>query len=402
MDFYDAELRAHHEHLRAAYGISPGDRVLDIGCGAGLTTRDAARAAAPGEVLGVDVSERMLELARQRTAAEGLDNVRYELGDAQVHRFDPAGFDVAISRFGTMFFSDPGAAFANLAAALRPEGRLVLLVWQRREDNEWMKAFDAALGAATPSPPPPDLDAFSLGDAEATARVLEAAGFTGVRFEDVREPVFYGHDLDAALAIVRGFSTAALARLSDDEAARGVERLRETLAAHYTDEHGVALASRSWLITARRVNVEVREIRRSGLGRQCVPQPIGKAVWVEERAEPVAEPRVGRGALLLEEEVDLDRAVAEPDEGVRSLPRHFVEPAEPPAEPSRDRAPFCPQLLQPARLSHHDEVDVGTLIRLTAGERPLQQQRADAWIALGPAPAGVDDRFLTSDGHGPA
>ena len=252
MDFYDAELRAHHEHLRAAYGISPGDRVLDIGCGAGLTTRDAARAAAPGEVLGVDVSERMLELARQRTAAEGLDNVRYELGDAQVHRFDPAGFDVAISRFGTMFFSDPGAAFANLAAALRPEGRLVLLVWQRREDNEWMKAFDAALGAATPSPPPPDLDAFSLGDAEATARVLEAAGFTGVRFEDVREPVFYGHDLDAALAIVRGFSTAALARLSDDEAARSVERLRETLAAHYTDEHGVALASRSWLITARR------------------------------------------------------------------------------------------------------------------------------------------------------
>ena len=251
MDFYDAELRAHHEHLRAAYGISPGDRVLDIGCGAGLTTRDAARAAAPGEVIGVDVSERMLERARQLTAAEGLGNVRYELGDAQVHRFDPAGFDVAISRFGTMFFSDPGAAFANLAAALRPEGRLVLLVWQRREDNEWMRQFDAALGDAAP-PPPPDLDAFSLGDAEATARVLEAAGFTGVRFEDVREPVFYGHDLDAALAIVRGFSTAALARLSDDEAARSVERLRETLAAHYTDEHGVALASRSWLITARR------------------------------------------------------------------------------------------------------------------------------------------------------
>jgi SAM-dependent methyltransferase len=63
-DFYDAELRAHHEHLRAAYGISPGNEVLDIGCGAGLTTREAAGAAEPGRVVGVDISERMLERAR--------------------------------------------------------------------------------------------------------------------------------------------------------------------------------------------------------------------------------------------------------------------------------------------------------------------------------------------------
>jgi SAM-dependent methyltransferase len=253
LDFYDAELRAHHEHLRAAYGISPGDAVADIGCGTGLTTREAARAAAPGRVVGVDVSERMLERAREVTAAEGLDNVRYELGDAQVHRFDPAGFDVVISRFGTMFFSDPAAAFANIAAALRPEARLVLLVWQRREDNEWARALDVALGDAA-QPPPPGADPFSLGDAEATAHVLEGAGFADVRFEDVDEPVLYGHDLDAALAFVRGFqdTTTALAGLSDSDAARTVERLRETLAAHYSDERGVVLDSRSWLITARR------------------------------------------------------------------------------------------------------------------------------------------------------
>jgi SAM-dependent methyltransferase len=253
LDFYDAELRAHHEHLRAAYGISPGDDVVDIGCGTGLTTREAARAATPGRVLGVDVSERMLERARQVTAAERLDNVRYELGDAQVHRFDPGGFDVAISRFGTMFFSDPAAAFANIAAALRPEARLVLLVWQRREHNEWTRAIDAALGAAA-QPPPPGADPFSLGEAEATAGVLEAAGFGDVRFEDVHEPVLYGGDLDAALAFVRGFqdTTAALARLSDGEAANAVERLREILAAHDSDERGIVLDSRSWLITARR------------------------------------------------------------------------------------------------------------------------------------------------------
>jgi SAM-dependent methyltransferase len=253
LDFYDAELSAHHEHLRAAYGVSSGDAVVDIGCGSGLATREAARAAAPGRVIGVDVSERMLERARQLTAAERLDNVRYELGDAQVHSFDPAGFDVAISRFGTMFFSDPAAAFANIAAALRPGARLVLLVWQRYEDNEWARAIDAALGEAA-QPPPPGADPFSLGDAEETARILEGAGFDGVRFEDVHEPVLYGHDLDAALAFVRGFqnTSAALASLSAGEAARAVEHLREMLASHFSDERGVVLDSRSWLITARR------------------------------------------------------------------------------------------------------------------------------------------------------
>ena len=253
LDFYDAELRAHHEHLRAAYGIRQGDEVLDIGCGTGLTTREAARAAAPGRVVGVDVSERMLERARELTTAERLDNVRYELGDVQVHRFDRAGFDVAISRFGTMFFSDAAAAFANVAAALRSGARLVLLVWQRREENEWARAIDAALGDAA-RPPPPGADPFSLADAEATARLLEGAGFADMRFEDVHEPVLYGHDVDAALAIVRGFqaTSSALASLSDGEAARTVERLRDTLAAHYSHGRGVVLDARSWLITARR------------------------------------------------------------------------------------------------------------------------------------------------------
>ena len=149
-DFYDFELRAHHEHLRAAYGISPGDRVLDIGCGGGLTTREAARAAAPGRVLGVDISEPMLERARSATDAEQLSNVEYELGDAQTHQFAAGAFDVAISRFGTMFFADPAAAFANIATALRPGARLVLLVWQRSEHNPGCEQVSGALDDDAP------------------------------------------------------------------------------------------------------------------------------------------------------------------------------------------------------------------------------------------------------------
>jgi SAM-dependent methyltransferase len=254
LDFYDAELRAHHEHLRAAYGISPGDEVLDIGCGTGQTTRDAARAATPGRVVGVDVSERMLERARQLAADERLDNVTYELGDAQVHRFDPGRYQLAISRFGTMFFSDPVAAFANIASALGPDGRLVLLVWQRRELNHWALAIDAAVGEAAQLQPPPGADPFSLGDAEATTAILERAGFDELRFEDVHEPVLYGHDIAAALNVVRGFQnvSAALASMSDSDATRAVERLRGTLTAHLNADQGVALDSRSWLITGRR------------------------------------------------------------------------------------------------------------------------------------------------------
>jgi SAM-dependent methyltransferase len=242
---YDSELRSHYPHLRAAAAIAAGERVLDVGCGAGESTRDAARAAAPAPVLGIDISEALLAQARARS--EGIANVRFVLADAQTHPFADGEFDVAISRFGTMFFADPAVAFANLARALRPGGRLAMLVWQAYERNTWVREVDRAVGAE-----PDTSEAFSLGDPATVRRLL--AGFDDIGFDEVREPVFYGPDAAAAVAFVSAFQSThdALAAMGPDEATAARERLRALMEAHRTPEHGVALDSRAWIVTARR------------------------------------------------------------------------------------------------------------------------------------------------------
>jgi SAM-dependent methyltransferase len=252
---YDSELRQHTEVLRRAWGVRLHDHVLDIGCGTGQTTRQAARAARAGSALGVDISAPAIERARRLATTEGLGNVSFEHADAQVHRFPHHHFDVAVSRFGTMFFADPVAAFANVGRALRPAGRLVMLVWQAAERNEWDVAIRRSLagpegpvdGAATGP------EAFSLADPPAVQQILGAAGFADIAFTDVHEPVHYGPDVAAALAWVRGFTCTGdlLKRLDPASAAAAVARLRETLSAHLSDD-GVRFDSRAWLVTARR------------------------------------------------------------------------------------------------------------------------------------------------------
>ncbi len=148
-DRHDAVLAPLDAHLFAAGGISGRDHVLDVGCGCGVTTRAAALAAAAGEATGIDLSAAMLERARAVAEKEGLGNIRFQQGDAQVHPFDGAAFDVVISRFGVMFFADPTAAFANLARATRERGRLVFVCWQGLPQNDWISVPAAAALAGT-------------------------------------------------------------------------------------------------------------------------------------------------------------------------------------------------------------------------------------------------------------
>jgi SAM-dependent methyltransferase len=248
---YDAELVRHNEVLLRACDIRSRDTILDIGCGSGHTTRQAARIAEVGNAFGVDISEAAIAGARRLARADGLQNVSFERADAESYRFAPAHFDIAISRFGTMFFTDPTAAFANIRQALRTNGRLVMMVWQAPERNEWDVALREALGAAHPTPAGPD--PFSLADPPTVTGMLTTAGFTEVTFADVREPVYYGRDVDAALTWARSFTciSSVLAQLDSDMAERTIARLRETLAVHLGDD-GVWFDSRAWLVTARR------------------------------------------------------------------------------------------------------------------------------------------------------
>lgn len=251
---YDLELRLHNEVLRRACAIRRDDCVLDIGCGAGQTTRDAARAAAAGSALGIDTSSAMIARARELAEAEGLGNVRFEAGDAQTWRFPPQHFDVAISRFGTMFFADPEAAFGNIRGALKPGGRLVMMVWQDREANEWSVAIRDCLAAEERSPAAAARtpDAFSLADPAAVERLLAAAGFADATFGDVREPVYYGASVEDALGWIGGFlcTKDLLGRVDAAAADRVLDRLRATLAKHLRDD-GVWFDARAWIVTAR-------------------------------------------------------------------------------------------------------------------------------------------------------
>ncbi|MGH9274668.1 MAG: class I SAM-dependent methyltransferase, partial [Acidimicrobiales bacterium] len=243
-DRYDRASRRHWQRFLDADLIAPNATVLDVGCGTGKATRDVARIAAHGSALGVDLSAAMLGRAREQSEAADLTNVTFVQGDAQVHPFEAASFDTAISSFGAMFFGDPVAAFTNIGRGLRPGGRLAALAWRELSRNEWLIELRAALamGRQLPEPPPDAPTPFSLADPDRVRGILGAAGYGEVGFEPIDEPVEFGSDVDDALAFVRvtGVVEGLSNDLNDDDRAEAFVNIEKLFAAHETAD-GVLL-----------------------------------------------------------------------------------------------------------------------------------------------------------------
>jgi SAM-dependent methyltransferase len=242
---YDTMLAPLTTHLFEAAAPRPGERVLDVGCGCGDTTRLAGQRGA--DALGVDLSEAMLTRARQRTAAAGLTNVRFAPADAQRTAFEPV--DLVLSRLGVMFFHDPAEAFANLRRTGR---RLAFLCWQAFESNENRVVLREALE--------PHVDVWaartaagglSLAEPALVRDLLETAGFRDVDLVDVREPLLVGRDADDAAEFALGNPTIAesLAAAGQDATRRVTDALRAAYAARETPD-GVLMGSAAWLVTA--------------------------------------------------------------------------------------------------------------------------------------------------------
>jgi SAM-dependent methyltransferase len=199
-EHYEAGAAALGAALLDAASVSATSAVLDVGCGTGASTLALGRLARDGEVLGVDLSSRMLDRARAVAGAEGLDHVRFEQADAQVYPFETGAFDVVVSSFGAMFFADPVAAFTNLRRALRPGGTMTLLAWRDLDRNAWVVSFREALAAGRdlPTPPPGAQGPFSLADRDVTTERLTAAGFGEIALTPADGELCFGKNVDDA------------------------------------------------------------------------------------------------------------------------------------------------------------------------------------------------------------
>lgn len=246
------------EQLLAAAQAKPGERVLDIGCGTGVTTEPYAVAVGPGgHVTAVDIAKPMLEAARQRIADRGLGNVTLLLADAQVHPFAPDSFDLLTSRLGVMFFADPTAAFRNLHKALRPGARLCMAVWatvgESLQQSIPIETAIRHLGSpVSKSPRAPGPNAY--GDRDYLRGILDSAGYADIAIEPRQ---FLVHGDDAASAAEHASQMGAVQRLIDEKHADAatqaaiVRDITAAFAVHETPD-GLRLPATFLLVTARK------------------------------------------------------------------------------------------------------------------------------------------------------
>jgi ubiquinone/menaquinone biosynthesis C-methylase UbiE len=259
-DIVTAGLGAHGEEALRVHPPKAGDRVLDLGCGFGDTSQRIAGLVGPeGGVVGIDAAARFIETARQEAEEADCRNVEFMVGDLEVTQFDDR-FDYAFSRMGTMFFANPVAALRNVRRALVPEGRLCMVVWRRKLDNEWLHRAEQVVEEFVTEPEDSDEPTcgpgpFSMADADTTSQILIGAGFRDTTFRRCDLPIRVGRDLDQAIEMVTALGPAGeVIRLAGDEAERIRPRieaaLREAMADFQGEDGAVTASASTWIVSA--------------------------------------------------------------------------------------------------------------------------------------------------------
>jgi SAM-dependent methyltransferase len=253
-------LGAHGEEALRLHPLTPGQRVLDVGCGFGDTTRRIAGLVGPdGEAVGVDAAPRFIEDAIREAGEASISNARFLVADVQETLAGEGHFDVAFSRFGTMFFANPVAALRHVRRALVPGGSLVMVVWRRRIDNDWLYRAQTIVEGIVARPEEYDEPTcgpgpFSMADADTTSELLVRAGFTDIALHRCDIAIAIGSDLDEAIEFVMALGPAGeILRLAGDRAIHlhgdVHSALREGLAEFVLDGELRAPAS-TWIVAA--------------------------------------------------------------------------------------------------------------------------------------------------------
>jgi len=243
--------------LMAHAAFQSGERVVDIGCGAGPTTLEIARAVGPsGEVLGIDISPALIEECRRRAEAASIANARFLVADAAGVKPEGAPFDRLFSRFGSMFFPNPKAAFANLRAILRPGGRADLGVWAPPSENQWVGALMGIVGRHVELPPPvPHAPGpFALDDPDYVRPILVSAGFESIDFKLWRGEQLVGGPGStpdsAAEFVINALSIGDALAEKPEEVRREVLTELTALFAQHRAPDGIRMGATAWFITA--------------------------------------------------------------------------------------------------------------------------------------------------------
>ncbi|MAM94328.1 class I SAM-dependent methyltransferase [Parvibaculum sp.] len=261
-DKLDAMLQPFSGAVLELAAIKPGERLMDIGCGCGATTFEAAEHAGPaGHALGVDISAPMIARARKRAeerAKTSGGHAEFMLADAATHDFGANTFDLLVSRFGIMFFADPVAAFSHMKPSLGTSGRIAFVCWRPMKENGWVSVpFFAALPHLPPQEPPlPGAPGpFAFADPDRFRSILEDAGYRDIAIEPFDASLSLGrgdNPVEAALeqTLEIGPLSRALKELPNETKTRAADAVREALAGHVSNGE-VRLGGAVWLVSAR-------------------------------------------------------------------------------------------------------------------------------------------------------